>query len=495
MASAAEFSGFVESLFLTKSIPQGDSLGQYRLKLFDGEAWQEIIIDDQIPTIQGKPAFSKPADNELWAMLLEKAVAKLCGNYAATEGGIWNAGWLMFTGCMDQWSFKNPNGFNGNWTKTTMKFNPKTHAGRPLGGEVPEAELGCEEMWESLQQWDKDNFLMGAGTFKQGRMSGRTGHSGGESVRADGLVKGHAYSLLQCVELDADGQHWRMVQLRNPWGPSQPGGESTEWSGRFSDGDAAWNENPELRRALDFEEKDDGIFWMSWEDFVECFDGIYVSGAPVSVPKRSALKKLSIAAYEGAMSHFNRLDPLKKLGDVAQELAAKLGDTAQEMTAKGLPREEADVSTNVSDAEAEPAAEAAPATPEHESVSAQLTTWATMPGRGGLGYRTVWVEEGAERPVVTLPPQYIVPGATRAAPEGQMKRAQAVRAVWVEEGAERPVMTLPPQYITPKSLFEAPSDGSMKVLGYRCPVCQALQTGLQDALVHCRPQAAYTPRF
>mmetsp|Transcript_34054 Transcript_34054/g.101161 ORF Transcript_34054/g.101161 Transcript_34054/m.101161 type:complete len:539 (+) Transcript_34054:66-1682(+) len=310
MASAAEFSGLVESLFLTKKIPTDeDEAGKYHLRLFDGSGWREIVVDDHIPTFQGKPAFTKPADNELWAMILEKAVAKLCGDYHKIEGGYWNAGWLMFTGCADQWQFKNADGENGQWTKSTLRFSPTTQAGIPVGGMAPEGQFPCDQMWNMLKQWDAQNFMMGAGTFKAGEDSGRVGHSGGEHVRADGIVKGHAYSLLQCVEADADGERWRMVQLRNPWGPSQPGGESTEWNGRFSDGHEDWEEYPELAEELNYDSKDDGIFWMTWEDFVECFDGIFVSGAAVPVPKRDVMKKEGIPTFLGGHERFDRNDP------------------------------------------------------------------------------------------------------------------------------------------------------------------------------------------
>lgn len=46
-----------------------------------------IIVDDYFPIVYGKPAFCKTADGELWAMLLEKAWAKLHGSYMRTEGG------------------------------------------------------------------------------------------------------------------------------------------------------------------------------------------------------------------------------------------------------------------------------------------------------------------------------------------------------------------------------------------------------------------------
>lgn len=41
-----------------------------------------ITVDDYIPvTEDGRPAFCSTNDEELWAILLEKAFAKLHGNY------------------------------------------------------------------------------------------------------------------------------------------------------------------------------------------------------------------------------------------------------------------------------------------------------------------------------------------------------------------------------------------------------------------------------
>jgi len=58
-----------------------------------------LTVDDHVPCDrklwEGKnvaqPKFTRPNGNELWVLLLEKAFAKLCGNYASLEGGdgIW----------------------------------------------------------------------------------------------------------------------------------------------------------------------------------------------------------------------------------------------------------------------------------------------------------------------------------------------------------------------------------------------------------------------
>ena len=47
-----------------------------------------MTVDDLIPCIDGKPAFSRNRGNELWVMIMEKAYAKLYGSYFALEGGL-----------------------------------------------------------------------------------------------------------------------------------------------------------------------------------------------------------------------------------------------------------------------------------------------------------------------------------------------------------------------------------------------------------------------
>lgn len=47
-----------------------------------------------------------------------------------------------------------------------------------------------------------------------------------------GIVFGHAYSILNVLEIDGN----KLIQLRNPWG------DETEWKGAWSDTSKDWTE-------------------------------------------------------------------------------------------------------------------------------------------------------------------------------------------------------------------------------------------------------------
>lgn len=67
-----------------------------------------------------------------------------------------------------------------------------------------------------------------------------------------GLIGGHAYSVLRAVEVNGK----RFVVVRNPWG-------KTEWTGRWSDGSKEWTQEwLEVLPKLGHSFGDDGQFVM-----------------------------------------------------------------------------------------------------------------------------------------------------------------------------------------------------------------------------------------
>ena len=135
----------------------------------------------------------------------------------------------------------------------------------PFGGGT--ANKKYEEVFELLEDFDDFNCIMGASASEPaGGGEAIAGHS--ETRGHEGIVYGHAYSLLQ-AEDDICGTGIDLVQLRNPWG-------SGEMTGAWSDHSPLWDKYPQVRDYCGHVAQDDGTFWISKEDFFAKFDTIEV---------------------------------------------------------------------------------------------------------------------------------------------------------------------------------------------------------------------------
>lgn len=87
-----------------------------------------------------------------------------------------------------------------------------------------------------------------------------------------GVVQGHAYTVLNATYIKIGGSMARIMQLRNPWGKG-------EFKGQWSDGDSAWDavDESEKERVGYHPDVDDGIFFMSYEDFLAEFRSLTVA--------------------------------------------------------------------------------------------------------------------------------------------------------------------------------------------------------------------------
>ena len=181
LASLAEMPYLVERLFITQKYNEE---GLYRLKLCKNGEWMEVTIDDYFPcTLNGGPIFSRANSNELWVLLLEKAYAKIHGNYYTLRGGFANEGMMDLTGspteCFD---FEDPN---------------------------CQEQIQSGEFFRKLKQFDESGYLISASTPGEDRWT----ETGGPS-ETGGLVPGHAYSVIQVKEAYGN----QLINIRNPWG-------------------------------------------------------------------------------------------------------------------------------------------------------------------------------------------------------------------------------------------------------------------------------------
>lgn len=263
LACLAEHKGGINSMFVSK---ERNPRGKYRLRIYDGvkEKWEYMVIDDFIPCKKGtdRPMFSQPNGNELYAMLVEKAFAKFCGSYAATEGGqtIWAL--RAMTGDPARWFSRDD--AKTSWERCDLVNLDKKDDRRACAFVKKGERIANEDMFQVLREYHRQQSVLCA--------SGASGR--------DGLKKGHAYSILRLVKVSTGafggGETFRLVKIRNPWGTG-------EWKGDWSDNSDLWKKHPKVKEACKLMDVDDGAFWMSWEDFVQNWEKIGVVHRTVDI--------------------------------------------------------------------------------------------------------------------------------------------------------------------------------------------------------------------
>ena len=132
------------------------------------------------------------------------------------------------------------------------------------GGGGLDVKLSGDELFERMCAWDKQNYILAAGT-----------KDGSDSEATDGIVDGHAYTVLTCVAQVA-GTEFDLLKVRNLWGQ----GEFE--SGQWADGGSGWAEFPEVAAELQPTTADDGIFWLTKAEFFEYFPTLYLSASDMS---------------------------------------------------------------------------------------------------------------------------------------------------------------------------------------------------------------------
>ena len=217
IAAMTEFPNLIYQVFRTKDV---NPEGYYEVVMFiDGE-WQVVILDDYFPLKKGTKefAFSRPNGNELWAILLEKAWAKVNGGYVNIISGWPDQPLAALTGF------------------AASKLDHQT--------------TDKEELWNVILQSDKSDNIMCTSSKNEA------------SITELGLVINHAYTLIGAKEIHSKGQIIRLVKIRNPWGYK-------EWNGKWSDKSDAWT--PEIKQQVGYSNADDGTFYISFEDFIGLF--------------------------------------------------------------------------------------------------------------------------------------------------------------------------------------------------------------------------------
>lgn len=84
LAALAERPDRIFNLFL---LQDKNELNYFSVKLLFKGKWVTVDMDEYIPYLYDKPAFSKSVDSELWVLLLEKAWAKIYSSFKRIEAG------------------------------------------------------------------------------------------------------------------------------------------------------------------------------------------------------------------------------------------------------------------------------------------------------------------------------------------------------------------------------------------------------------------------
>jgi len=124
-------------------------------------------------------------------------------------------------------------------------------------GEVGK-HISADEMFANICHWCEAHYILGAGT-----------KTGSDSNSTDGIVDGHAYTILSAHE-DVAGCGVNLIQVRNPWGKGEY--ETGEWD----DDGPGWEQHPEVKDLLQPVALNDGKFWMSQDEFFRYFHTVYL---------------------------------------------------------------------------------------------------------------------------------------------------------------------------------------------------------------------------
>ncbi|KAK6818885.1 calpain-9 [Apiospora arundinis] len=162
--------------------------------------------------------------NETWIPLMEKAFAKIHGDFSSLTGG---------------WIGEGVEDLSGGVTTEL------------LASDI----LDFDGFWEDDLSRVNEEFLFGCST---GLLDGGYGER-------NGIREGHAYVVMDARTLKS-GE--RLVKLRNPWGKLKKG----IWDGPWSDGSKEWTND--VKEELGHTFGNDSVFWIRYEDMLRKFQHI-----------------------------------------------------------------------------------------------------------------------------------------------------------------------------------------------------------------------------
>uniref|UniRef100_A0A8C1JQR1 Calpain 8 n=1 Tax=Cyprinus carpio TaxID=7962 RepID=A0A8C1JQR1_CYPCA len=247
----------LEKEFLERVVPHGQSFkenyaGIFHFQLWQCGEWVDVVIDDRLPTRNGRLLFVQSAEgSEFWSALLEKAYAKVNGSYEALTGGLANEGFEDFTGGI---------------------------------AESYDLSKDSSHLFKLMQKALTLRSLMGCAISTSSQEI--------EAKTSLKLVKGHAYSVTGAKEVHSHGRLVQLVRLRNPWG-------QVEWTGPWSDNSKEWNSVQPEEKAKLVHSAEDGEFWMAYSDFIQNFSWLEICNQTPDALSSDTVSRWKFSQFEG----------------------------------------------------------------------------------------------------------------------------------------------------------------------------------------------------
>ncbi|XP_018424998.1 PREDICTED: calpain-3 isoform X2 [Nanorana parkeri] len=260
--------------------------------------WIDVIIDDCLPTFNNQLVFTKSSQrNEFWSALLEKAYAKLHGSYEALKGGNTTEAMEDFTGGVTEF-YEIKDAPKDLFKIMRNAFERGSLIGCSIDeinglsyGISPPSDMGQSIMRMIQSVGDKQADLDGKGL--EPKPSVAIVPAQFETRMSSGLVKGHAYSVTGVEETPFKMEKVKLVRLRNPWG-------QVEWNGSWSDNSKEWNIIDKAEKGrLQHQIKEDGEFWMSFEDFLKNFTKLEICNLTADALESDRLQTWTVSVNEG----------------------------------------------------------------------------------------------------------------------------------------------------------------------------------------------------
>ena len=230
VANLCKFPGFIRRIFKTTTTNKD---GFYEIIFFIDGKPQIVIVDDYLPVNKRtkRPVYAQSKGNEIWVMLLEKAWAKVNGGYANIISGLPCEAIEFLTGL-------------GSLIYDTENMD------------VDDINEYKYEIVKNVQIADQNKCLITCST------------NSNSQIEKVGLVEGHAYTLINFTQITtSQGTKVYLFRIRNPWSQG-------EWSGDWSDKSKLWDSK--AKNQVNFQDKEDGIFFMNDTDFFKYFTHVEI---------------------------------------------------------------------------------------------------------------------------------------------------------------------------------------------------------------------------